>query len=92
MEELKVNGRGYAPLTDRNSQLGRANMLGFRTKVNSGSATKFWDHLRLGDEVLKSVYPRLYILRIQKEAMIRDVMGSDRGGAIQMNAQSSYIQ
>lgn len=38
--------KGMYSLTDRNSELGRVTMLGFRIKVNSGSATKFWDHLR----------------------------------------------
>lgn len=83
LQDMPKMGRSYTwtnnqdMLTD--SELGRVIMQGFRIKVNSGSATKFWDQLWLGDEVLKSVVvPSLYIISTQEEAMLKDVMGIDR--------------
>ncbi|KAF7154517.1 hypothetical protein RHSIM_Rhsim01G0163900 [Rhododendron simsii] len=49
---------------------------GFTFKVNSGTSVKFWKHKWLGEESLQSVFPTLYRISAQKEAMIADMVNN----------------
>lgn len=61
---------------DIGADMGECIIQGFRFKVNSGSSIKFWHHKWLGEEPLLAVFPILYRISIQKEAMISEVWGN----------------
>lgn len=42
--------------------------------LNARTRIRFWEDKWLGEESLRAVFPRLYMISVQKEAMIADIM------------------
>ncbi|KAI8546906.1 hypothetical protein RHMOL_Rhmol07G0155800 [Rhododendron molle] len=49
---------------------------GLTIKAVSGRKIKFWDYIWIGEEPLKTLFPRLYNLSTQKEEMVAEVIGN----------------
>lgn len=56
---------------------------GFKIKVNSGNATKFWSHAWIGDQTLEANFPRLFLLSTQKESLVCELFGPDASWNLQ---------
>ncbi|KAG5547509.1 hypothetical protein RHGRI_013260 [Rhododendron griersonianum] len=53
---------------------------GFIFKVYSGTSIKFLEQMWLGEDSLQVVFPRLYKLSTQKDAMIADMVDNQSQG------------
>lgn len=68
--------KGLCSVSDVAADMGDCIVQGFIFKVNSGASIKFWKHKRLGEESIQAVFPRLYRISAQKEAMIVDMVNT----------------
>lgn len=65
--------RDICSLDNPLSHLGYSISEGFRIQVFSGSETKFWEHIWLGDTTLREEFPRLFMLSNQKVETINNM-------------------
>lgn len=48
-------------------------------RVGDGVKIVFWNELRIGDDTLRSIFPQLYIISLQKNATVSQ-FGASKGG------------
>lgn len=62
------------------ADMGEYVIQGFMFKVNFGTFISFWKHKWLGKELLQNIFPGLFMLSIQKDAMIANMVDSENQG------------
>ncbi|GKV07275.1 hypothetical protein SLEP1_g19071 [Rubroshorea leprosula] len=65
-------------LGSRSEQYSKMLVRGFKWEVGDGSCVDFWSDKWVGVNSLKELYPRLFVLAIRKEGLVKD-MGGWRG-------------
>jgi len=51
--------------------------------VGDGTRIHFWNDKWIGDNTLKSLYPKLYVYSVDKEACISEVLWFPKGGILE---------
>ncbi|GKU93870.1 hypothetical protein SLEP1_g7429 [Rubroshorea leprosula] len=65
-------------LGSRSKRLSKMLVRGFKWEVGDGSCVDFWSDKWVGDKSLKELYPRLFVLAVRTEGILKD-MGVWRG-------------
>ncbi|GKV26427.1 hypothetical protein SLEP1_g35728 [Rubroshorea leprosula] len=65
-------------LGSRSERLSKMLVRGFKWEVGDGSCVDFWSDKWVGDKSLKELYPRLFVLAVRTEGILKD-MGVWRG-------------
>lgn len=53
-----------------------------RFALGNGRSTKFWKDLWWGESTLASLYPRLFLISIQKEVKVADILSNSEHGPL----------
>ncbi|KAL4591885.1 hypothetical protein LXL04_004859 [Taraxacum kok-saghyz] len=68
---------GVVAVVDRLHSTGIVPLNVIRRQVRNGEDTSFWHHVWCGENTLASVFPRLYRLAVNGQAMVADYRGED---------------
>ncbi|KAL9681972.1 hypothetical protein QQ045_013765 [Rhodiola kirilowii] len=73
--KLSKSWKDILKTVKENSEVALAFREGVKLKLGRGNEIKFWEDVWLGDRALKDQYPKLYLLAVDNQAVVRE-MGS----------------